>query len=250
MSSDAEDAKKRIRLGIKVTVIVLVVGGLIFAVDKGFDIGIYSAIGAGIGSISSGGGGGGGVSGGAGGGGAGGGGGMGIILIAAVAIILFMFMKGRGSGRRGRPARSEPPEEIPEPLSGDNNIPVDPVLNGEPAGNGSLYSFKMHIYNNTENEVVVSGVTITGESVRGGTHTISLSNKNVPGGHLLSIITPGRSSKPPRVPAGGRLEVTAEGGRNFVMGTIPDKAKNDEDTVREFFTEANWVVYTPANPGP
>ena len=76
MSSAEEDAKKRIRLGIKVTVIILVVGGLLFAVDKGFDIGIYSAIGSGIGSISTGGGGGGGVSGGAGGGGDGGAGGL------------------------------------------------------------------------------------------------------------------------------------------------------------------------------
>jgi|GEM_PF-4594761 len=132
MSSAAEDAKKRIKLGIKITVIVLVVGGLLFAVDKGFDIGIYSAIGAGIGSISSGGGGGGGVSGGAGGGGAGGaGGGMGIILlIAAVLLLLLLGKKGLGGIGRWR-AKHRDPGGAPD-IYGDDAGEDDEV--GEDAG--------------------------------------------------------------------------------------------------------------------
>ena len=126
MSSAAKAAKKRIILGIKVTVIILVVGGLIFAVDKGFDIGIYSAIGSGIGSISTGGGGGRGVSGGAGGDGSGGAGagGMGIILLA-VAAILLLFLGRKGLGGIGRwRARHRDPGEAPD-IYGDDADDAD-----------------------------------------------------------------------------------------------------------------------------
>jgi hypothetical protein len=141
MSSAAEDAKKRIRLGIKVTVIILVVGGLLFAVDKGFDIGIYSAIGSGIGSISTGGGGGGGVSGGAGGGGdggAGGGGGMGIILLA-VAAILLLFLGRKGLGGIGRwRAKHRDPGEAPDIYGDDADDADDEEVEEDDEGDDGL----------------------------------------------------------------------------------------------------------------
>ncbi|MDP6527652.1 MAG: hypothetical protein QF858_02120, partial [Candidatus Pacebacteria bacterium] len=178
MSSAAEDAKKRIKLGIKVTIIVLVVGGLIFAVDKGFDIGIYSAIGAGIGSISSGGGGGGGVSAGAGGGGAGGaGGGMGIILlIAAVLLLLLLGKKGLGGIGRWRARRRDPGGAPEIPLAGedddageDDEVPVPADAIPEvPAERGAVrYDAAFLDYDNlvkVENYVNVKWNSLNGQN--------------------------------------------------------------------------------------